>query len=147
MTAPPYQVSETGWGSFEIGIDIHVRGGGAPLRIAHVLKLYADSAASSSAPPGPDRPTLSETYDELVFNELPADAALRASLLRGPVADAPPYPYQEHLTLFSAENDAAAIKAARAWVRERMEEQEQRLVARQAEAAALRKHLGSLGIT
>lgn len=95
---------------------------------------------------GPDKPTLSEVYDELVFNELPSDPIFRTALLRGPVNDPPVYPYQEHLGIFSSENDLAIIKATRTWVRERMEEQEDRLVQRKAEAAALKKQLVGLGL-
>ena len=95
---------------------------------------------------GPDKPTLSELYDEIVFNDLPNDPHYRAVILKGPVIDPPIYPYQEHLGLFSSENDLAIIKATRTWVHERMEEQEDRLVQRKAEAAALKKQLVSLGL-
>jgi YEATS domain-containing protein 4 len=147
VTAPPYQVSETGWGSFEVGIAIHLRGFDpattAPITLTHVLKLFHDAGAQTS---GPDKPAISETYDEIVVNTLPSDPAARAALLRGPVVDPPPYPHQDHLGVFSAEADLAAIKAARAWVRERMEEEEDRLSQRRAEAAALKKHLAALGM-
>jgi YEATS domain-containing protein 4 len=150
VLAPPYQVSETGWGSFEVGIAIYLRGfdvpgapSSTPVTLTHVLKLFHDTGAQAT---GPDRPAISETYDEIVVNTLPPDPVARAALLRGPVVDPPVYPHQEHLGVFSAETDLAAIKAARAWVKERMEEEEDRLSQRRAEAAALKKHLAALGV-
>ncbi len=144
VKAPPYEVSETGWGSFEIGIAIHLRDPSlTPIHFIHILKLFPDSGAASS---GPDKPTLSEFYDEIVFNEPPKDAALAAALARGPVSDCPAYMYQDHFGLYSPDQDLAAIKAARDFLRERAEEHQDRLSQRMAEASALKKHLASLGM-
>ena len=145
VTAPPYQVCETGWGGFDISIDIHLRDPALPvLRLAHYLRLYNDGAGpTTSQSAGADRPVVSEHFDELVFNALPSDPALRAALLRGPVGDPPPYPYAEHMGLVSSEADLVGIAAARKWVADRVEELEERLLKAKASAAALRQvHLG-----
>ena len=115
-----------------------------PIHLVHILKLFHDGSAQAAS--SAERPVVAESYDEVVFNELPADPALRAAIVKGPVVDPPAYPHQEHLTLWSHESDLASLKAARAWVRERMEEQEDRLSQRKAESAALKKHLGDLGM-
>lgn len=154
LTEPPYEVSETGWGAFEIGIDIYVRDptARAPLRRQHLLRLYPDGAGGSSGggasgAAATDKPVISELYDEIVFNALPDDAEFRDALLRGPVLNAPPYPYVEHLTVFSPEVDLAQITVARKYIADRVEELEERLVKAQASRAVLQhKHLPDLGI-
>ncbi len=139
-------MTETGWGSFEINIAIHPRDPQArPINIVHVLKLFHEGSAAQTVSSA-EKPVVAETYDEIVFNDLPSDPSIRAALVKGPVMDPPPYPHQEHLTLWSHETDLAAIKAARAWVKERMEEQQDRLSQRKAESAALKKHLADLGM-
>lgn len=66
VTKPPYEVSETGWGEFEVIIKIHfVDPAERPVTIYHMLKLFK---------PGNPHPIitnylLSEFYDELVFAE------------------------------------------------------------------------------
>jgi YEATS domain-containing protein 4 len=140
MTAPPFEVSETGWGEFEIGIKIYLRDPAAePISLVHMLRLYP------LGPPSTERPVISETYDEVVFNTLPADAAARAALLAGPGPDPPAYPYQEWLTSFDAEAELAVLQAARQYVADRKLELEDRLVRGEAEHEALRKDLAALG--
>jgi len=154
LTSPPFQVSETGWGAFEIGIEVHLHdAAAAPLRLTHLLKLFpepgsAAAAATASGTAGAaERPVLSEHYDELVFNVLPEEASVRAALLAGPVIEPPPYPYQEFFGVFSPEADLTAIAAARKWLVDRAEELEERLIkARAAKAALQHKHLPDLGV-
>ena len=196
---PPFQVTETGYGNFELLIAVHFHaalGAPGPLVLKHTLKLFHES---QSAPP--ERPVLSEFFDEVVFNHVAADApppppsllpapplpvlvgagagsgggggggagnmvvsggddetaaaAVAASAsavaaaharLRAPPGDAPPYPFQEHLTLFSAEADLAALRQARVWVRERLEENAERFKRREAEADALRQQCAAMGL-
>lgn len=107
----------------------------------HILKLFHDVPSA-----GPDKPVVAETYDEIVFNELPADPAYRAALQKGPVVDPPPYPHGEHLGLFSADADLIAIRAARQFILDRLEEQEDRLSKARASAAVLKKQLPQLGV-
>lgn len=135
-------MSEEGWGAFDVGIAIHLRDPSAsPIYLVHLLKLFHDGAAP------PDKPVLSEHYDEIVFNTLPTDAAARAALLKGPGRDPPKYPYQEHFTSFSSEADLTAVGAARKWVAERTAEMEERLSkARAARGALQNKQLVDLGI-
>ena len=199
VARPPFQVTETGWGVFEIQIAVHFHAalGCAPLLLAHTLKLFHDQQGVP-----PERPVLSECFDELVFNDVPAGApplrlasaaaaedamategaegassaassssslsspppssssslssssssssadavAAAHARLRAPPGDAPAYPFQEHLTLFSAEADLAALRGARQWFRERLDEQAERLERREAEAAALRQQCAALGL-
>ena len=140
VTAPPFQVTETGWGSFDIQIKVYFHpalGVPGPLHLTHLLKLFHETQGVP-----PDRPVVSEHYDEVVFNN-PSEEV--KAIFRGrSEGDAPPYPHQEHLGIFSAEPDLAAIRAARQWVKERMIEQEDRMVKRESEAAVLRQHVSAL---
>ncbi len=152
ITAPPFQVSETGWGAFEVGIEVYLKEtGAAPFVLSHLLKLFPDAGAAGaaalvSAEGASSKPVLSERYDEIVFHVLPADAALRAQLLAGPLVEPPPYPYQDALTVFAPEADLAAIAHARGWLSERTKELEERLVKARAAESALTHSLGSLGV-
>ena len=147
IRAPPFQVSETGWGAFEVGIEVFLKEpGAAPFVFSHLLKLYPDPGAAVSADGGAAKPVLSERYDEIVFPVLPADAALRDAILAGPLVEPPPYPYQDALTVFSPEADLAAIASARAWVADRTRELEERLIKARAAESALTHALPNLGI-
>jgi hypothetical protein len=133
-------VSETGWGEFEIGIKIYLRDPAAePISLTHMLRLY------SAGPPSVDRPVIAESYDEIVFNELPKDADAAAALKAGPGPDPPAYPYQEWLTSFDAESDLALVQAARQYIHDRHVELQDRSARADAEHAALRRDLSALG--
>ena len=73
VSKPPYEVSETGWGEFEVQIKIHFHAGAAekPVTIYHVLKLFhsqtGDAQPTSSAMVQGRKTVVSEYYDEIVF--------------------------------------------------------------------------------
>lgn len=80
MEEPPFEVTEFGWGEFEVTIRVHFVGGGVekPVDLYHPLKLF----------PGPGNqeltknPVDSEFYDEIVIQDPPE--ALHSLLKRGP---------------------------------------------------------------
>jgi len=63
---PPFEITETGWGEFDIGIRIYfVDQAEKPVDLVHSLRLYhADNTPLSTK-----KPVVSEVYDEIVFNE------------------------------------------------------------------------------
>ncbi|KAJ3327721.1 YEATS domain-containing protein 4 [Blyttiomyces sp. JEL0837] len=68
---PPFEVTETGWGEFEIMIKIQFQDPSEkPVQLYHQLQLYPkeDNAASSGLPQ-PKKAVVSERYEEIVFNE------------------------------------------------------------------------------
>ncbi|CUS12024.1 unnamed protein product [Tuber aestivum] len=71
--SPPFEVSETGWGEFEIVIKIWFvpESGEKPQSCFHFLKLhpYIGDKAELELARQQRRPVLSYMYDELVFNE------------------------------------------------------------------------------
>ena len=75
----PFEVTEQGWGEFEIHLQIYFHDASdKPVEITHMLKLYPDSDSHQALSANATRPVVSERYDELVFND-PSEG-LRARL-------------------------------------------------------------------
>lgn len=72
VESAPFELSETGWGEFEISITIFFHGDVAekPLDLFHHLKLYPED---ESGPQSIKKPVVVESYDEIVFAE-PSEA-------------------------------------------------------------------------
>ncbi|XP_053625631.1 YEATS domain-containing protein 4 [Plodia interpunctella] len=69
ITKPPYELTETGWGEFEIVIKIYFHDPNErPVTLYHILKLF-QSPVSEGAPPTVGRALVSESYEEIVFQE------------------------------------------------------------------------------
>ncbi|KAJ2162728.1 NuA4 histone H4 acetyltransferase complex and the SWR1 complex subunit [Coemansia sp. RSA 552] len=66
---PPYEVTETGWGEFEIITKIYFppASGEKPISLYHMLKLYPPDALGQSWPKG--KPVNNFFFDELIFSE------------------------------------------------------------------------------
>jgi YEATS domain-containing protein 4 len=71
LSAPPYEVNETGWGEFEVIIELVFRDSKIkPVKLFHLLKLYPLDALPSEQTLQLDAPpVLYERYDELLFLE------------------------------------------------------------------------------
>ncbi|KAJ3024590.1 UNVERIFIED_CONTAM: NuA4 histone H4 acetyltransferase complex and the SWR1 complex subunit [Siphonaria sp. JEL0065] len=71
VESPPFEVTETGWGEFEIMIRISFMDSQEkPLQLFHQLQLYPkDEAGGEPDMDQPKQTIVSEHYDELVFNE------------------------------------------------------------------------------
>lgn len=64
---PPYEVHETGWGEFEILIQIYFHDTKEKkIDIYHLLQLYPKTPGASLST---KKPVISEHYDEIIFNE------------------------------------------------------------------------------
>ncbi|KAK2709684.1 hypothetical protein QYM36_013381 [Artemia franciscana] len=64
ISSPPYEVTETGWGEFEIVIKIWFNDPNErPVTVYHILKLFASQGEIGK------KEVTSECYDELVFQE------------------------------------------------------------------------------
>uniref|UniRef100_A0A0D6QVK2 YEATS domain-containing protein n=1 Tax=Araucaria cunninghamii TaxID=56994 RepID=A0A0D6QVK2_ARACU len=72
VESAPFELSETGWGEFEISITIFFHSDVAEkqLDLFHHLKLYPED---ESGPPSTKKPVVVESYDEIVFAE-PSEA-------------------------------------------------------------------------
>ncbi|XP_022820258.1 YEATS domain-containing protein 4 [Spodoptera litura] len=69
VTKQPYELTETGWGEFEIVIKIYFHDPNErPVALYHILKLF-QSPVADGAPPAVGRALVSESYEEIVFQE------------------------------------------------------------------------------
>ena len=69
---PPYEVTETGWGEFEIGVTVHFASdaGEKPLELSAPLKLYLEDTEKGKAESkAAKKPVVKEKYEEIVFHE------------------------------------------------------------------------------
>lgn len=68
VESPPFELSESGWGEFEIAITLHFHSDVCekPLHLYHHLKLYPED---ESGPMSTKKPVVVESYDEIVFTE------------------------------------------------------------------------------
>lgn len=128
---PPYEMTETGWGEFELTADVHFvdAAGEPPVELAHRLRLYHDNDPGNV---NPKRPVVAESYEEIVFSEPRVEFwRLLCSRTRRPPN--PPLSVAAYVLDHSAEAELRRIAAARARVA-------------QVKAAAL-KQLAALGAT
>lgn len=66
---PPYEVSETGWGEFEIQIKIHFQDPAEkPIQLSHLLKLFPSDDPAAYAEQKNNK-VVSDHYDEVIFSE------------------------------------------------------------------------------
>jgi YEATS domain-containing protein 4 len=120
---PPFEVTESGWGEFEIHMQIYVHDcNEKPIEVSHILKLYPDGDQSQQL--NPSKPVVAERYDEIVFND-PSDA-LRARLETSSIPPSPngwkSHPNAKWFTVFDMDAEFAQLQqvragslAARAW--------------------------------
>mmetsp|Transcript_6637 Transcript_6637/g.9596 ORF Transcript_6637/g.9596 Transcript_6637/m.9596 type:complete len:191 (-) Transcript_6637:1892-2464(-) len=65
LSSPPYEVTESGWGEFEVNIKIHFKDNiEKPVEIFHLLRLFPPFGTEMSK-----KPVVSEHYDELIFQD------------------------------------------------------------------------------
>ncbi|XP_024990989.1 transcription initiation factor TFIID subunit 14b-like isoform X2 [Cynara cardunculus var. scolymus] len=68
VESPPFELSESGWGEFEIAITLHFHSDvcDKPLHLYHHLKLYPEDESGSMSV---KKPVVVESYDEIVLAE------------------------------------------------------------------------------
>ncbi|KAF7287371.1 YEATS domain-containing protein 4 Gas41 [Rhynchophorus ferrugineus] len=69
VVKPPYEITETGWGEFEIVIKIHFHDPNErPVTMYHILKLF-HSGGTQDIGMEQGKGLVSESYDEIVFQD------------------------------------------------------------------------------
>ena len=118
----PFQVIESGWGEFEILIDLYFKDSSIrPIHINHLLRLYP--VGSDGMVPSVE-PVVSEFYDELVFRS-PTEP-LHKSLLKEPKIMPPPE-WNSLLPVYSDAEDCRALMAAQNFVSSQLSQLKERL--------------------
>ncbi|KAF5727845.1 hypothetical protein HS088_TW22G01542 [Tripterygium wilfordii] len=89
VESPPFELSESGWGEFEIAITLFFHNDvcDKPLNLFHHLKLYPED---ESGPMSMKKPVVVESYDEIVFPE-PSEGFL-ARMQNHPAVNLPRLP-------------------------------------------------------
>nr|CAG4645025.1 EOG090X0B3F [Leptodora kindtii] len=92
LTKPPYEVTETGWGEFEIVIKIYFQDSNErPITFYHILKLFQNSPDTVVG----KKQVVSEFYEEIVFQE---PTLMMQQLLENVMP--PTHPQEKHDTDF-----------------------------------------------
>eukprot|EP00823_Brevimastigomonas_motovehiculus_P003087 TRINITY_DN1841_c0_g3_i1.p1 TRINITY_DN1841_c0_g3~~TRINITY_DN1841_c0_g3_i1.p1 ORF type:complete len:242 (+),score=64.12 TRINITY_DN1841_c0_g3_i1:234-959(+) len=105
IEAPPYELSEVGWGEFTIKIEIFFHDLKEPQSVYHHLRLFP----ADGSPMNPKKPVVSEFYDEFVFVNPPA--LLYDKLLAGPSSSFDDHPLAPYFaTAQFSQNEQAEIK-------------------------------------
>ncbi|GFR50935.1 hypothetical protein Agub_g13255 [Astrephomene gubernaculifera] len=109
---PPYEVTEQGWGEFDINITLSFSPDSREkdVSILHRLKLYEDE----NTPNTTKKPVMSEIYEELVFSE-PVEAFYRR-IAATPPRPAPPLSCQPYTSQHEERAEAEKLKECRARV-------------------------------
>eukprot|EP00889_Picochlorum_renovo_P005548 jgi/Picre1/32578/NNA_007924.t1 len=107
VTMPPFELRETGWGEFDILIEIHFRDDAnePPLELLHSLRLGLDIHGNPQR-----RPHTYEKYEEVVFWE-PTVALHNA--LQGGLGRAPESSVEQYFGTFDPEADYQLVQAGR----------------------------------
>lgn len=71
LTKPPYEVTETGWGEFEVVIKLHFHDPNErPVTLYHILKLFQSPIVDGEmSTQDAKKGLVSESYEEIVFQE------------------------------------------------------------------------------
>lgn len=107
VTLPPFELRETGWGEFDILIEIHFRDDAnePPLELLHSLRLGLDIHGNPQR-----RPHTYEKYEEIVFWE-PTVALHNA--VQGGLGRAPESSVEQYFGTFDPEADYQLVQAGR----------------------------------
>ena len=113
IDSPPFEVTESGWGEFEINVQIYIHDcNEKPIEVSHILKLYPDGDQQQL---NASKPVVSERYDEIVFND-PSDA-LRARLETPSIPPSPngwkSHPNAKWFTVFDMDAEFAQLQQVR----------------------------------
>eukprot|EP00475_Leptophrys_vorax_P028487 TRINITY_DN4122_c0_g1_i1.p1 TRINITY_DN4122_c0_g1~~TRINITY_DN4122_c0_g1_i1.p1 ORF type:complete len:255 (+),score=69.93 TRINITY_DN4122_c0_g1_i1:871-1635(+) len=98
VTSPPFEVTEQGWGEFDIIIDVHFRDYSKSVEVNKFLHFFH---SDPSIPPSV--PVVHEIYDEFVFIE-PHDK-LKMNLDAGPTKFIENHPRQEYFNTLKLAQD------------------------------------------
>jgi hypothetical protein len=128
---PPYELTECGWGEFDITVRLHFHEDTAepPIELFHRLRLYDDTGANNAK-----KPVVHEVYDEVVFWE-PTEA-LHQRVAGHQARPAPPSQLAPFYTLFTPEVDYQRVQRARQRVAQIMAHAKAQLAAYEAEDGA-----------
>eukprot|EP01098_Paradermamoeba_levis_P000766 TRINITY_DN10895_c0_g1_i1.p1 TRINITY_DN10895_c0_g1~~TRINITY_DN10895_c0_g1_i1.p1 ORF type:complete len:227 (-),score=63.56 TRINITY_DN10895_c0_g1_i1:20-673(-) len=134
LEKPPYEITVTGWGEFDINIRIYFDAQEKPLEFFHPLKLYPQEGSN----PSTKKPVVSESYDEMIFTD-PSEAFYK-KLISAP-RPLPPNPLAEHYTKFNEAADLKKITDADAKIKAEIKKFKEKFELLDAEAKSVQKEI------
>jgi len=135
---PPYEVTETGWGEFEVQIKIYFHDPNErPVTIYHILKLFQTDPNVLTG----KKPVISEQYDEMIFQD-PSQMMHQLLTNSRSITSSPDEPWL-HDTDFEEkkEKTLALVLAAKKKIREEIGELQDKLRTSKDTAARLKAEL------
>jgi len=127
VTKPPFEVTETGWGEFEINIKIYfVDNSERPVTLYHLLKLFSNPLLKQQqCYYGAHGQLISEYYDEILFQD--PSVYLHRQLTSGRAVNHPPYEtdwrVREEDTVNSIQQAKKRVAEEIAHMKERLQKQ------------------------
>lgn len=111
VSEEPFELTETGWGEFHIGVTLHFHpeSGIQPAKIQHPLKLYPEGGENAQT--NHKKYVIKEKYEEIVV--VGATEAALKMCEEAFQEDAPASAVQEHFGKFSEEEQLKKLQEAR----------------------------------
>ena len=135
VTQHPFEITEFGWGEFELKIQLYfVDPEEPPVEVFHHLRLYPPGGQTPSF----KRPVVSEFYDEIVFNRPNEEFAKK---LLKPIEErkpTPPHPMKDVFADFSEQRDLETVERALDYVENEAKRIEKRLVEIQSAGSSVK---------
>uniref|UniRef100_A0A7S1Z287 YEATS domain-containing protein n=1 Tax=Ditylum brightwellii TaxID=49249 RepID=A0A7S1Z287_9STRA len=130
LTAPPFEVTEKGWGEFEATIRIVWRDPGEKATVlTHGIKLYPPGLTQITPATTSKEPVVHEFYDEVVFTD-PTEAfhrqLMRSSVLPRIQSHEPTV--QENFPTYADEEDFKALLAAQKFLEDELRDVKDRIM-------------------
>ncbi|KAG1658020.1 hypothetical protein FOA52_010261 [Chlamydomonas sp. UWO 241] len=106
----PFEVSEGGWGEFEIGVTLHFTADAreSEAKLYHRLRLHEDDGSQSQK-----KPVVNENYEEVIFSEPHEDFYQRVSRHVNQPTSQPLVSQLQWLPPLNEADELARIQAAR----------------------------------
>ncbi|CAG8818147.1 34877_t:CDS:2, partial [Gigaspora margarita] len=116
---PPFEITETGWGEFELSIKLQfIEGSEKPVTLYHNLRLHSYEDDGSISTSSKNKPVQSFQYDELVFTDPPE--TLYQVLTTQPIPTLPSKPSNSPYSLQAEQDELRKIDEAYRKVQEQM---------------------------
>jgi len=138
---PPFEISESGWGEFEVGFLVYFTDPSEKhVELYHLLKLYPPDGQMQKT----KKPVVSETFDVIVFND-PTESFYKKLMENEP----PPTPLPivqpgDQYANFAEQPEIKRITDARAKVKHEIQQLQDRFSRADSEEVALSHEIAAL---
>jgi len=138
---PPYEISESGWGEFEIGFTIYFTDSSEKhVELYHLLKLYPPEGQLQKT----KKPVVSETFDVIVFND-PTEAFYKKLMENEPVHTPLPAPLAgDQYANYAEQAELARIAEAQTKLRGEIQRLQNRFISVDGESNVVSQEIANL---